>query len=111
MEQSRIYSLPMKFMEVVQLFKGTFSYNLHSKISYLAPLKTALSSLLACHDKMFIKAKTFYSKIPCQVPMNQKTKSLYRCEGVSLYFSLIVGGKVLGRMSLSKNIQEKGFFN
>lgn len=37
----------MKIMEVVQLFKGTFSHNLHSKISYLAPLKTALSPLLA----------------------------------------------------------------
>lgn len=54
-------------------------------------------------NKMFLKAKVFYSKIPCLVPMNQKTKSLYRGEAVSLYFSLIVDGKVLGRMNLSEH--------
>lgn len=72
----------MTIMEVVQLFKGTFLYNLHSKISYLAPLKTALSLLLACHDKMFIKAKMFYSKMPCLVPMNEKPNL---CTEVKLY--------------------------
>lgn len=37
-----------------------------------------------------------------------KTKSLYRGEAVSLYFSLIIDGKVLGRMSLSEH--RMGFF-
>lgn len=68
----------MTIMEVVQLFKGTFLYNLHSKISYLAPLKTILFPLLACHDKMFIKAKMFYSKIPCLVPMKKNQISVQR---------------------------------
>lgn len=48
MEENRIYFLQMK---LVKLLKDILLYKLYKKISYLAPLKIVLFSLLVCHDK------------------------------------------------------------